>query len=32
MAKVWLYLAGAKWVGKHVRRWAWEMLTGEEWN
>ena len=32
MTSVWLYLAQARWVGKHVRRWAWEVIMGEEWN
>ena len=32
MARVWLYLADAQWVGKRVRRWAWDILVGREWN
>ena len=32
MAKVWLYLCEAKWVGKRVRRFAWDILMGKEWN
>lgn len=32
MVRVWLYLTTAKWVGKRVRRWAWGVLMGPEWN
>ena len=32
MTNVWFYLANAQWVGKRVRRWAWKVLAGPEWN